>query len=80
MRGPDNAFYMAMTDLHIFAQRERHRNTEWQRDGGKYGWGNNRALVLIKSTDLILGGSRAAGLRSAERLEAHRAGKVGADV
>lgn len=52
-RGPDGAFYLAMTDLHIFAQREGLRDTEWERDGSKYGWGNNRGLVLMKSDDLI---------------------------
>lgn len=52
-RGPDGAFYLAMTDLHIYAQREGYRHTEWERDGGKYGWGNNRGLVLMKSWDLI---------------------------
>ena len=51
-RGPDGAFYLAMTDLHIFAQRDGYRTTEWERDGEKYGWGNNRGLVLMKSTDL----------------------------
>lgn len=53
MRGPDGAFYLAMTDLHIFAQREGLRITQWQRDGDKYGWGNNRALIFMKSFDLI---------------------------
>ncbi|MFC5458876.1 glycoside hydrolase family 43 protein [Massilia niabensis] len=53
MRGPDGAFYMSMTDLHIFAQREGLRGTEWERPGGEYGWGNNRALILMKSFDLI---------------------------
>ena len=63
-RGPDGGFYLAMTDLHIFAQREAadkagykdapaYRTTEWERDGRKYGWGNNRGLVLMKSFDLI---------------------------
>lgn len=51
-RGPDGAFYMAMTDLHVFAQRDGYRETQWERDG-KYGWGNNRGLVLMKSWDLI---------------------------
>lgn len=50
-RGPDNAFYLAMTDLHIYAKQEGYRDTEWEREG--YGWGNNRALVLMKSRDLI---------------------------
>ncbi len=52
-RGPDGAFYIAMTDLHVFAQKAGFRDTEWERDGGKFGWGNNRALVLMKSYDLI---------------------------
>ena len=41
-----------MTDLHIFAQQKGLRNTEWERDGAKYGWGNNRGFVLMKSKDL----------------------------
>ena len=53
IRGPDNAFYLAMTDLHIFAQKEGLRNTEWERPGDTHGWGNNRALILMKSYDLI---------------------------
>lgn len=52
-RGPDGAFYLAMTDLHIYAKREGYRTTEWERDKALYGWGNNRALVLMKSRDLI---------------------------
>lgn len=52
-RGPDGAFYAAMTDLHVFAKRDGLRTTEWERDGAAYGWGNNRGLVLIKSWDLI---------------------------
>lgn len=52
-RGPDGAFYLAMTDLHVFAQRDGLRDSEWERDGLKYGWGNNRGLVLMKSWDLI---------------------------
>ena len=52
-RGPDGAFYLAMTDLHIYAQREGLRDTEWERPGEDYGWGNNRGLVLMKSYDLI---------------------------
>lgn len=53
VRGNDGLFYMAMTDLHIFAQKQGIRTTEWERDGEKYGWGNNRGLVLMKSADLI---------------------------
>lgn len=52
-RGPDGAFYLAMTDLHIFGQRAGYRTTQWERPQEKYGWGNNRALVLMKSYDLI---------------------------
>lgn len=52
-RGPDGAFYLAMTDLHIFAKRDGLRDTEWQRSGEEYGWGNNRGFVLMKSRDLI---------------------------
>lgn len=52
-RGPDGAFYLAMTDLHIYGKRAGLRETEWQRPQEKYGWGNNRALVLMKSWDLI---------------------------
>lgn len=52
-RGPDGAFYAAMTDLHVFAKRDGLRSDEWERDGKEYGWGNNRGLVLIKSWDLI---------------------------
>lgn len=62
-RAPNGSFYLAMTDLHIFSQREtaerlnitpvsEYRNTEWERDGAKYGWGNNKGLVLMKSDDL----------------------------
>lgn len=58
-RGPDGGFYLAMTDLHLFAGRDRYkgtptyRPTEWERDGRLYGWGNNRGLVMMKSFDLI---------------------------
>src|SRR5574344_787146 len=52
-RGPDGAFYLAMTDLHIFGQRAGFRDTEFERPAEKYGWGNNRAIVLMKSYDLI---------------------------
>ncbi|WP_167618844.1 glycoside hydrolase family 43 protein [Maribellus sediminis] len=52
-RGPDGAFYLVMTDLHIFGKRAGFRDTDWQRPAEKYGWGNNRAIVLMKSYDLI---------------------------
>ena len=52
-RGPDGGFYLAMTDLHIFGQRAGYRETAWQRPEEKYGWGNNRAIVMMKSFDLI---------------------------
>jgi hypothetical protein len=53
MRGPDGAFYMAMTDLHIFAKPAGLRETEWERPGEDYGWGNNRNLIFMKSRDLL---------------------------
>lgn len=52
MRGPDGAFYLAMTDLHLFAEKAGFRNTQWERDKS-YGWGNNRSMVLMKSWDLM---------------------------
>ena len=52
-RGPDGGFYLAMTDLHIFGQRAGFRTNQWERPQERYGWGNNRALVLMKSFDLI---------------------------
>lgn len=52
-RGPDGAFYLALTDLHIAGKRAGFRDTEWERPIEKYGWGNNRALVLMKSYNLI---------------------------
>lgn len=52
-RGPDGAFYLAMTDLHINGKRAGFRDTEWERPQEKYGWGNNKALVLMKSYDLV---------------------------
>jgi len=52
-RGPDGAFYLTMTDLHIFGKRAGFRDTEFERPAEKYGWGNNRAIVLMKSYDLI---------------------------
>ena len=52
-RGPDGGFCVAMTDLHVFGQRDGIRTTLWERDGKKYDWGNNRGLVLLKSFDLI---------------------------
>mgnify|MGYP003296417770 CR=1 FL=1 len=51
-RGPDGWFYIAMTDLHVFGKQRGLRSTQWERDD-KYGWGNNRGLVLMKSKDLI---------------------------
>lgn len=52
-RGPDGAFYLSMTDLNIYAKKAGYRTTDWGRDGKAFGWGNNRALVLMKSFDLI---------------------------
>jgi len=35
-RGPDGAFYLVMTDLHIFGQRAGYRTTQWQRPQEKH--------------------------------------------
>ena len=51
-RAPNGKFYIAMTDLHIYGQEHGYRTTRWERDE-KYGWGNNRGLVLMASDDLI---------------------------
>ncbi len=52
-RAPDGMFYLALTDLHIYAKKAGYRDSEWERDGAQYGWGNNRGIVLMKSPDLI---------------------------
>ncbi len=52
-RGGDGAFYIAMTDLHLFGKQKGYRTTEWERDADKYDWGNNQGFVLMKSYDLI---------------------------
>ncbi|HYQ57438.1 MAG TPA: glycoside hydrolase family 43 protein [Draconibacterium sp.] len=52
-RGPDGAFYVAMTDLHVFAWQMGLRETTWERPQEEYDWGNNRGFVLMKSFDLI---------------------------
>lgn len=52
-RGPDGAFYVAMTDLHIFGMQEGLRDTQWERPQEEYDWGNNRGFVLMKSYDLV---------------------------
>lgn len=51
-RAPNGWFYIAMTDLHIYAKEKGLRATQWERED-KYGWGNNRGLVLMRSKDLI---------------------------
>ena len=48
----DGSICVAMTDLHVFGQRDGMRDTQWERPNA-YGWGNNRGLVLLHSTDLI---------------------------
>ncbi|WP_372775561.1 glycoside hydrolase family 43 protein [Mangrovibacterium sp.] len=53
MRGPDNMFYLTMTDLHIYAKQAGFRTREWERPREEYGWGNNTGFVLMKSVDLI---------------------------
>ena len=51
-RAPNGKFYIAMTDLHIFGKQKGIRTTQWERPE-KFGWGNNRGLVLMASEDLI---------------------------
>lgn len=51
-RGPDDKFYLVMTDLHIFGKEKGLRDTRWERPD-EYGWGNNRGIVLMKSDNLI---------------------------
>ncbi|WP_198575921.1 glycoside hydrolase family 43 protein [Caulobacter hibisci] len=53
VRGPDGAFYLALTDLHIYAKQKGLRADPWERPEKDYGWGNNRALILMKSYDLV---------------------------
>lgn len=53
MRGPDGIFHLAATDLHIYGRREGLRDTDFERPRENYGWGNNRAIVMMKSNDLI---------------------------
>ncbi len=52
-RGPDGAFYVSMTDLHVYAHRDGYSLSPWERPVEEYGWGNNHAMVLLKSWDLI---------------------------
>ena len=51
-RAPNGKFYIAMTDLHVFGKQKGLRTTQWERPD-RYGWGNNRGLVLMASDDLI---------------------------
>lgn len=51
-RGKDGAFYLAMTDLHLFGKQKGYWTTNWERPD-EFGWGNNRGFVLMKSYDLI---------------------------
>ena len=51
-RAPNGKFYIAMTDLHVFGKQKGLRTTQWDRPD-RYGWGNNRGLVLMCSDDLI---------------------------
>ncbi|MCQ2204597.1 MAG: glycoside hydrolase family 43 protein [Bacteroidales bacterium] len=63
-RAPNGSFYLAMTDLHIFSQKDvasrigikeisEYRESQFERDDEQYGWGNNKGLVLMKSDDLV---------------------------
>lgn len=52
-QGPDGAFYLAMTDLNLRGKEMGFRDTKWERDEDKYGWGNNHGFILMKSYNLI---------------------------
>ena len=52
IRGKDGAFYLAMTDLHLFGKEKGYRSSQWERPD-EFGCGNNRGFVLMKSYDLI---------------------------
>lgn len=52
-QAPDGAFYLAMTDLNLRGKEMGFRDTKWERDEDKYGWGNNHGFILMKSYDLI---------------------------
>lgn len=63
-RGPDGAFYLAMTDLHIFARQQGLRDTRWEREGAEYAVGEQPRL-------------RADGLQRDGRLpDVHRPGAL----
>lgn len=53
LRAPDSCYYLVMTDLNVAAQQMGFRDTRWERDPATYGWGNNRAIVMMKSRDLV---------------------------
>lgn len=53
MHAPNGEYYVAMTDLHVFGKKAGVRTTQWERPNEKYGWGNNKNIVLMKSRDLI---------------------------
>ncbi len=42
-----------MTDLNLRGKEMGFRDTKWERDEDKYGWGNNHGFILMKSYDLI---------------------------
>lgn len=52
-KGPDGAFYLAMTDLNLSGKEMGFRDTKWEREQDEYGWGNNHGFILMKSYDLI---------------------------
>jgi len=52
-RGKEGAFYIAMTDLHVFGKQKGIGDTQWERPAEEHSWGNNHGFVLIKSHDLI---------------------------
>lgn len=46
-------FLLCATDLHIYARDLGLRQDQWERPGDDFGWGNNKSIVLMRSSDLI---------------------------
>src|SRR5574344_2413957 len=53
MHAPNGEYYVAMTDLHVLGKKAGVRTTQWERPNEKYGWGNNKNIVLMKSRGVI---------------------------
>ena len=49
----DGSFLLCATDLHIYAQDLGLRDSLWERPKEDFGWGNNKAIVLMRSNNLV---------------------------